>query len=128
MNAHCRQVQIVFLGLAWLACCSLSFAQTGETPPSLPGKDEKPTELPTGKGVDLPGAKGVDLPTGDPVTLPGRSATSTPLIRCGIGPNHLAWPSKRVFIMPAPRVSVRNWLRKPISPREGMTNSMVTRP
>ena len=33
-------------------------------------------------------------------------------------------PSKRWFMMPVPRVSVRNSVRKPISPRDGMRNSM----
>ena len=30
--------------------------------------------------------------------------------------------------MPVPRVSVRNWLRKPIRPREAISNSRRTRP
>ena len=31
-------------------------------------------------------------------------------------------------MMPVPRVSVRNSVRKPIRPRDGMRNSMRTRP
>ena len=30
--------------------------------------------------------------------------------------------------MPVPRVSVRNWVRKPIRPRAGTTNSSLTQP
>ena len=37
-------------------------------------------------------------------------------------------PSTMLFMMPVPRVSVRNWERKPMSPRAGIRNSSRTRP
>ena len=46
----------------------------------------------------------------------------------GILPNQGAYPSKSLFIIPAPFVSVINWLLKPIKPLEGIENSNDTLP
>src|ERR1051326_3945563 len=45
-----------------------------------------------------------------------------------MAPDHGSYPSKTWCAIPVPRVSVRNWVRKPISPRAGTTNSSLTQP
>jgi len=37
-----------------------------------------------------------------------------------MGPDHGSYPSNTWWAMPVPRVSVRNWVRNPIRPREGV--------
>ena len=60
--------------------------------------------------------------------MPSRSDTIAPFVRAGIAPCHGAQPSKSVFMVAVPRVSVRKWERKPIRPRDGTRNSIRTRP
>ena len=60
--------------------------------------------------------------------LPARSATREPVARPRMAPAHGSYPSKTWCMIPVPRVSVRNWVRKPIRPRAGTTNSSLTQP
>ena len=62
------------------------------------------------------------------VTFPGLSAINAPVFLCGILPNQGWYPSNILFIIPAPFVSVINWLLKPIKPLEGIKNSKDTLP
>ncbi len=62
------------------------------------------------------------------VVAPRRSATSAPVGRVRSSPNHGSKRSKTWCMIPVPRVSVRNSVRKPIRAREGTTTSIRTQP
>src|SRR5690242_7866505 len=62
------------------------------------------------------------------VAVPRRSATSAPVGRVRSSPCHGSHASKTWWRMPVPRVSVRNSVRKPISPRAGTRYSMRAQP
>src|SRR3954453_14845386 len=62
------------------------------------------------------------------VVRPARSAISTPVGRVRSSPCQGSNPSKTWWRIPVPRVSVRNSVRKPISPRAGTTTSIPTQP
>jgi len=53
------------------------------------------------------------------VTAPDRSATSDPVGRTRIAPDHGSKPSNTWCAIAVPLVSVRNWVRNPMSPRAG---------
>ena len=62
------------------------------------------------------------------VVIPPRSATRLPVGRTRNSPCQGTYRSKTWWRMPVPRVSVRNSVRKPISPRAGTTYSSRTQP
>ncbi len=62
------------------------------------------------------------------VAVPGAVATSAPFLRRSIGPAVGQPALEQRVERPVPRVSVRNCERKPMSPRDGTTNSMRARP
>ncbi len=61
-------------------------------------------------------------------TLPRRSATSDPVGRVRSSPCHGSQRSNTWWTIPVPRVSVRNSVRNPISPRAGTRYSIRTQP
>src|SRR5215831_13363985 len=63
-----------------------------------------------------------------PVACPRRSATRLPVGRERMSPCQGSHASKTWWRMPVPRVSVRNSVRKPTSPRAGTRYSILAHP